>query len=76
MTGRYTRNTAVGVGIAIGVAIAVALDNYLLGVSFGILAAAGMWAASKVARSGANSRGASTCSSLNPRQANSAWICR
>ncbi len=47
MTGRYTRNTAVGVGIAIGVAIAVALDNYLLGVSFGILAAAGMWAASK-----------------------------
>ena len=47
MAARYTRNTAVGVGIAIGVAIAVALDNYLLGVSFGILAAAGMWAASK-----------------------------
>ena len=45
MTGRYTRNTAVGVGIAIGVA--VALDNYLLGVSFGILAAAGVWTASK-----------------------------
>ncbi len=42
-----TRNSAVGVGVAIGVALAVALDNYLLGVSFGILAAAALWTASK-----------------------------
>jgi hypothetical protein len=47
MTGRHARNSAVGVGVAIGVMIAVALDNYLLGVSFGILAAAGVWTASK-----------------------------
>jgi uncharacterized membrane protein len=47
MTGRHARNSAVGVGVAIGVMIAVALDNYLLGVSFGILSAAGVWTASK-----------------------------
>ena len=47
MTGRHARNSAVGVGVAIGVMIAVALGNYLLGVSFGILAAAGVWTASK-----------------------------
>ncbi len=42
LTDRQKRQTAVGVGVAMGVGLGLALNNILLGISFGILIGTGL----------------------------------
>ena len=46
-TDRQKRQSAVGVGVAMGVGLGLALDNILLGISFGILLGTGLAATPK-----------------------------
>jgi hypothetical protein len=47
LTDRQKRQPAVGVGVAMGVGLGLALDNILLGISFGILIGTGLAATPK-----------------------------
>ena len=47
LTDRQERQSAVGVGVAMGVGLGLALDNILLGISFGILIGTGLAATPK-----------------------------
>ena len=47
LTDRQKRQSAVGVSVALGVGLGLALDNILLGISFGILIGTGLAATPK-----------------------------